>query len=174
MSKAPRTRSAARDTGNRSASSGAAWKRYVAGGALVLIVGGVAGAVTLGTDDAGPEIAVYKSPSCGCCAKWVDHLRDNGFTVTTHDVSDLREIKVRAGVPSALTACHTAIVEGYVVEGHVPADALRRFLRERPDAVGLAVAGMPMGTPGMEGPRKDPYNILTFDGQGRSTIFERR
>ena len=77
-------------------------------------------------------------------------------------------------MPSALTACHTAIVEGYVVEGHVPADALRRFLRERPDAVGLAVAGMPMGTPGMEGPRKDPYNILTFDGQGRSTIFERR
>ncbi len=123
-----------------------------------------------------PTITVYKSPTCGCCAKWVTHLRDHGFPVKAEDLEDLRPIKQRHGVPAALESCHTGVVEGYVVEGHVPADLVERMLRERPQIAGLAVPGMPIGSPGMEVPGRaaESYQILAFDKSGRSTVYARR
>lgn len=99
-----------------------------------------------------PSIIVTKDPSCGCCSGWAEHLRQAGFTVEVRDVPDVNRVKARLGVPADLAACHTAEVSGYVIEGHVPASALRRFLGEKPEARGLAVAGMPVGSPGMEVP----------------------
>ena len=113
-----------------------------------------------------PEIRVYKSPTCGCCEKWVEHLRAAGFAVQTSDVPDVTPIKLENGVTPELSACHTAFVGGYVVEGHVPASDIRRLLAERPAVAGLAVPGMPMGSPGMEGPRPVPYEVLSFGDQG--------
>ena len=119
------------------------------------------------------EITVYKSPTCGCCNQWIDHLQDNGFTVIKKDLRDTRSVKAAHDVTPRLASCHTAVVDGYVVEGHVPAGDIRRLLAERPAVKGLTVPGMPMGSPGMEGPRKDPYDVLTFDGQGNTTVFSR-
>lgn len=119
------------------------------------------------------EIPVYKSPTCGCCNKWIDHLEENGFRVTKKDLRDVTVFKADYGVTPRLASCHTAVVDGYVVEGHVPATDIRRLLAERPAVKGLTVPGMPMGSPGMEGPRKDPYDVLTFDGQGSTTVFSR-
>jgi hypothetical protein len=120
------------------------------------------------------EIEVYKSPTCGCCGKWVDHLRQNGFNVTVHDEQDMSKIKTARGVPGEVGSCHTAMVDGYVIEGHVPADAIKRLLKERPKVKGLAVPGMPIGSPGMEGPNPQSYEILTFDQKGKITVFEKR
>ena len=117
------------------------------------------------------EITVYKSPTCGCCSKWIDHLRDNGFKVKTTDLKDLRMIKSMSGVKPELASCHTALIDGYVIEGHVPADDIRRLLKERPEIAGLTAPGMPMGSPGMEGPRKDKYDVLTFQKDGRTAVF---
>ena len=113
-----------------------------------------------------PEVQVYKSPTCGCCEKWVEHLRAEGFTVRTNDVADVTPIKLENGVAPELSACHTAFVGGYVVEGHVPASDIRRLLAERPAVAGLAVPGMPVGSPGMEGPRPVPYEVLSFGARG--------
>jgi len=121
-----------------------------------------------------PVITVYKTPTCGCCKAWVEHLRAHGFQVETHDKMSLRSIKEEYGVPRELESCHTAVVDGYVVEGHVPADLIERMLKERPQIAGLTVPGMPMGSPGMEGPRKDPYDVLTFDREGKTTVYDRR
>ncbi len=122
-----------------------------------------------------PEVTVYKSPTCGCCSKWVDHMRASGFAVKTVDVEDVSAVKRTHGVPPRVGSCHTALVDGYVVEGHVPADAVARLLRERPDVAGLAVPGMPIGSPGMEvGDRRDPYSIFSFDKTGRFVVYERR
>jgi hypothetical protein len=121
-----------------------------------------------------PHITVYKSPTCGCCQDWVEHIEEHGFTVTVHDTSTLTEVKARRNVPQALQSCHTAEVGGYVVEGHVPADLVQRLLKERPAVVGLAVPGMPMGSPGMEGPRKDPYDVVTFDRRGQTAVYAKR
>jgi hypothetical protein len=106
----------------------------------------------------------------------VGHLRENGFTVKGEDVSNLDPVKARHGVPRSLQACHTAVVEGYVVEGHVPADTIVRLLKERPPVAGVAVPGMPIGSPGMEHPGQPPerYRIFTFDKSGRTTVFENR
>jgi hypothetical protein len=112
------------------------------------------------------EMQVYKSPTCGCCDKWVDHLRAEGFRVQTHDVPDVSPIKSENGIPAALAACHTAFIGGYVVEGHVPASDIRRMLAERPAITGLAVPGMPIGSPGMEGPNPQPYQVMSFGAQG--------
>ncbi|HXE81357.1 MAG TPA: DUF411 domain-containing protein [Vicinamibacterales bacterium] len=121
------------------------------------------------------KITVYKTPTCGCCAKWVEHMKANGFVPTVHDLPELGAIKAKHGIPAPLQSCHTAIVDGYVVEGHVPADVVRRMLKERPQAAGIAVPGMPMGSPGMEqGGRKDPYEVLTFDTSGKTTVFAKR
>jgi hypothetical protein len=106
----------------------------------------------------------------------VGHLRSNGFTVTERNETDLAPVKRRHGVPAALESCHTALVEGYVIEGHVPADLIDRLLRERPKVAGLAVPGMPAGSPGMESPGQKPerYKVLTFDAGGRTTVFATR
>ncbi len=112
------------------------------------------------------EVHVYKSPTCGCCEKWIDHLRGNGFKVRATDVPDVTPIKQENGIPLELSACHTAFVGGYVVEGHVPAADVRKLLAERPDVEGLAVPGMPIGSPGMEGPNPETYQVLSFGSQG--------
>lgn len=119
-------------------------------------------------------ITVYKNPSCGCCGNWIDHLRDNGFSGATRNVKDLSPIRSEHGVTPELAACHTAIVDGYVVEGHVPADVIQRLLAERPSVVGIAVPGMPPGSPGMEVGYSQPYNVVTFDENGNTEVYERR
>jgi hypothetical protein len=120
-------------------------------------------------------ITVYKSASCGCCAKWVDHLRANGFAPTVHDEADMDAIKNEMGVPKGVRSCHTALVDRYLVEGHVPAADLRRLLKERPAVAGLAVPGMPKGTPGMAmpGDTPEPYEVLAFTRDGKTTTYAR-
>ena len=119
---------------------------------------------------AGPAVIVTKDPNCGCCSGWVEHLRGAGFTVEIRDTADLNRVKARLGVPSDLSACHTAEVSGYVIEGHVPAAAVRRLLDEKPKAKGLAVAGMPVGSPGMEVPEgtTEEYEVILFGPQRRT------
>jgi hypothetical protein len=119
-------------------------------------------------------VAVYKSATCGCCAKWNDHMRTNGFTVNSTDLPDVAAVKDKHGIPAPLRSCHTAVVGGYVVEGHVPADVVKKLLRERPDVVGIAVPGMPSGSPGMEGSRVDSYNIVAFDKNGGTKVYASR
>lgn len=121
-----------------------------------------------------PLVEVYKSPTCGCCTEWVEHLRANGFPVRViENDAELDQAKRRLGVPPNVTACHTAEVDGYVVEGHVPAEAILRLLKEHPEgARGLAVPGMPMGSPGMEGSRQDPYDVLLLEDSGATKVFE--
>jgi len=118
------------------------------------------------------EMHVYKTPTCGCCTAWVDHMEAAGFTVTFTDLPDLGEVKARYGIGNSLASCHTAIIEGYVVEGHVPAATVRRLLEERPRVAGIAVPGMPIGSPGMEGPNARPYDVLAFDGRGGTLHYE--
>jgi hypothetical protein len=119
---------------------------------------------------------VYKTATCGCCARWNDHLRANGFEVKSTDVeyAALDALKDKHGVPAKMRSCHMALVGDYVVEGHVPADVIRKLLQEQPKVRGIAVPGMPMGSPGMEGFRKDAYDVLTFDAEGKSTVFASR
>lgn len=117
------------------------------------------------------EVVVYKSPTCGCCKKWVKHLQDNGFKVKAVDVKNVVPYKIKHGVTQPLASCHTALVDGYTIEGHVPAADIKRLLKEKPNIKGLAVPGMPMGTPGMEGHRKDPYDVVTFDAKGNTGVY---
>lgn len=119
------------------------------------------------------QVTVYHNPSCGCCGKWVEHLEANGFSVTTVPQENLEPVKRRLGIPPELGSCHTALVEGYAVEGHVPAQSLRRLLKEKPSIVGLAVPGMPQGSPGMESPTPERYNVIAFDEARRSKVFDR-
>ena len=123
------------------------------------------------TAAAAPTLVVYKTPTCGCCKGWVKAMESAGFTVEVHDLPDLGPTKSAAGVPVELQACHTSRIGGYVVEGHVPAEDIRRLLAERPDVAGIATPGMPVGSPGMEGPYKDRYDVLTFGTDGRTTVF---
>jgi hypothetical protein len=118
-------------------------------------------------------IEVYKSESCGCCAKWIEHLRAHGFEVRARDVAEPSLYRAKFGVPERLGSCHTATVAGYALEGHVPAREIKRLLAERPKAQGLAVPGMPLGSPGMEGPRNDPYEVLLFRKDGRTSTYAR-
>ena len=120
------------------------------------------------------DVVVYKSPTCGCCKNWISHLQENGFTVEVHNRRNMNPIKTELGVPRHLQSCHTATVGGYVLEGHVPADDIARLLKEKPAIKGLAVPGMPMGSPGMEGPRKDAYDVVSFRENGRTTVFASR
>ena len=121
---------------------------------------------------AAQSIHVYKSPTCGCCGDWVDHLEDNGFTVDVTDTQLMNQIKVDAGLTPQLASCHTAFIGDYVIEGHVPAADIRRLVAEQPVARGLAVPGMPIGSPGMEiGDRKDPYQVLLFNESGQTRVF---
>lgn len=116
-------------------------------------------------------VTVFKSPSCGCCSKWVEYMRSHGFTVSIRDMGNLEPIKKMAGVPDGLQACHTATMGGYVVEGHVPVEAIRRLLRERPKTHGIAVPGMPAGSPGMESPEPERYSVISFDKNGKTDEF---
>lgn len=118
-----------------------------------------------------PVITVYKDPSCGCCKNWVEHLLKHGYRVNAKDTTDMAAIKRALGVPDAITACHTAVVNGYLIEGHVPAADIDRLLAQKPRISGLAVPGMPAGSPGMEGPRAQRYQVLTFDKSGKTTVF---
>ncbi len=120
------------------------------------------------------DIVVYKSQACGCCGKWVDHLKANGFRVGVRERNNLQPIKDKLGVPHRPRSCHTAEIGGYVIEGHVPADVIARLLKERPPIKGLAVPGMPMGSPGMEGPRRDAYDILAFREAGPAMVYASR
>jgi hypothetical protein len=124
--------------------------------------------------NAADTVVVYKTPTCGCCNAWVDHVKEHGFTVVTHDLNDLSQIKQQLGVPAGRISCHTATVRGYTVEGHVPADLIQRMLAEQPRFRGLTVPGMPMGSPGMEGPFKQDYEVLSFDAAGNVSVYAKR
>lgn len=118
-------------------------------------------------------VEVYKSAACGCCTDWIKHLQQNGFTVSAHDVGDASAYRAKFGVPDQLGSCHTATVGGYAIEGHVPAREIRRLLLEKPKAKGLAVPAMPMGSPGMEGPRSDAYEVLLFQANGKYALYQK-
>lgn len=118
-----------------------------------------------------PHITVYKSPTCGCCNKWIKHLQQNGFEVEAHNSKDMPKIKREMGVPPQYQSCHTAVINGYYIEGHVPAKDIKQLLAEKPNAAGLAVPGMPMGSPGMEGHRKDPYSVLIIQKDNSQGVY---
>lgn len=118
-----------------------------------------------------PVLEVYKSASCGCCTEWVKHLQKNGIATKVKNVEDTSDYRAKFGMPQALGSCHTATVNGYVIEGHVPAREIKRLLAEKPKALGLAVPSMPMGSPGMEGPRSDPYDVLLVQANGRYSTY---
>ena len=123
-----------------------------------------------------PQMTVYKSATCGCCSKWVEHMQANGFDVKAINVDDIDKVKRERGVPADAASCHTAIVNGYIVEGHVPADAVLKVLKEKPAIAGIAVPGMPMGSPGMEVPggQKEAFNIVAFDKAGKTSVYQKR
>ena len=137
---------------------------FVAALAAPIAAAPVAGAASL------PKLTVAKDPSCGCCAAWAEHVRAAGFPVETVETSELSRVKARHGVPANLAACHTAEVDGYVIEGHVPAGAIKRLLAERPRVKGLAVPGMPVGSPGMEvaGAEPESYDVIAFGPNGQT------
>jgi hypothetical protein len=117
-----------------------------------------------------PAMTVFRDPTCGCCHKWVEHLEADGFAVTVHDAPSMKAVKARLGVPAELASCHTGEIGGYVIEGHVPAVAIRRLLAEKPEGRGLAVPGMPIGSPGMEGGEPEDYDVMLF-GAGAPRAF---
>ena len=121
-----------------------------------------------------PSVTVFKDPNCGCCKSWIEHLRKHAFKVTARDTSDINGPKRTARVPEQLYSCHTAFVGGYVIEGHVPAEDIQRLLKEKPKIAGIAAAGMPIGSPGMEmGSRKDHYDVVAFNRDGTTHLFAR-
>lgn len=148
------------------------WLRMTAGG---LTLGGMSASELFALASA-KEATVYKTPSCGCCKKWVEHLEKSGYKVTAHDVADVGPYKKRYGVPDSLGSCHTAIVtSGYIVEGHVPADVIDKLVAQAPkDIIGLAVPGMPAGSPGMEVGAKEKYDVIAFDKAGKTKVFAQR
>lgn len=130
--------------------------------ALAIVAGMASSAASSALAGARPVISVSKDPNCGCCNGWVEHLRRNGYAVRVNDATDMPAIKARLGVPPQLASCHTAEIAGYVIEGHVPADAITRLIAEKPTASGLAVPGMPAGAPGMEGSAPEVYEVILF------------
>lgn len=141
-----------------------------AGSALILVTGPELACATGDT-----RMVVYKSPTCGCCKNWVEHVQAKGFATEVHDLENVGPIKQKHGVPADLVSCHTALVATYVIEGHVPADLIQKLLQDKPAIAGLAVPGMPLGSPGMEmGSRKDRYDIIAFDRQGKTSVYASR
>ncbi|MCK5121275.1 MAG: DUF411 domain-containing protein [Methylococcales bacterium] len=140
---------------------------------LLMISGLLSLNVSVNAEEIKPlEIEVYRSPSCGCCSKWLAHLKENQFVVTDHVIEDVQQIKDKYGVPKNMSSCHTALVNGYVIEGHVPAADIKKLLKIKPAVIGISVPGMPMGTPGMEmGGRKDPYKVVSFDKDKKYQVF---
>jgi hypothetical protein len=123
---------------------------------------------------AGPQITMYKDPNCGCCGKWGEAARAAGFKVAVVDSPDIYAVKAKLGVPEDLVSCHTSLVGGYVVEGHVPLDAVKRLLREKPKLKGIAVPGMPLGSPGMEVPggARQAFQVIGYDAAGKTSVFQ--
>lgn len=120
------------------------------------------------------DMVVYKDPNCGCCKEWVKHMQKAGFVLTVHDTADMDAVKANLGVPKSLASCHTGRIGRYSIEGHVPADVIAKLLTEQPVARGLAVPGMPQGSPGMETGRKDPYDVILFDAAGKTRVYASR
>ena len=148
-------------------------------GALgAVLIAAIASAVWLGQPTeaiADADIVVYKTPSCGCCVKWVDHLRENGLTVDVKNVNNTRSTQRKYGVPAQLGSCHTAVVGNYWVEGHVPADLVKILMTEKPtDIEGISVPGMPMGSPGMEGPNPQTYDVVAYQSDGETRVYATR
>ena len=122
---------------------------------------------------AAPAASVFKLSECGCCDLWAEHMRRNGFAVSVLAVPNLTPVRAKYGIPNIFGTCHTTLVEGYAIEGHVPAADIKRLLRSKPRIAGLAVPGMPAGSPGMQGPRSDPYEVLAFDRNGATQVYAR-
>lgn len=123
----------------------------------------------------GQHITVYKSPTCGCCEAWIEHLQRAGFQVNVRDTPDVGMVNANFGIPDKVSSCHTAFVGGYAVVGHVPADLIEKLLKERPKVAGIAVPGMPVGSPGMEqGGQKDPYDVVLFTADGKTSVYAHR
>ena len=139
--------------------------------ALPLVLAGLA---SWGQRSADNEITVYKVATCGCCSKWVDHLKENGFQVTVHEVENTTEYSRQHGVPDSARSCHMGVVGGYAIEGHVPAAEIQRLLKERPKAKGLAVPGMPIGSPGMDFPGGPPgrYSVVMIGEDGKTSVYQ--
>lgn len=143
-----------------------------AGGAIWYIISNYYEQQESAQNVGGNHVVMYKNPGCQCCTKWATHLEQAGFTVTEKPTGELPAVKADYGVPYNLGGCHTALVDGYVVEGHVPVKEVKRLLKERPDAVGLAVPGMPIGSPGMEqGDRTEPYDVVLFDEEDNRDTY---
>ena len=144
-------------------------RRLLAAGLAAVLVPAGAPSVVAAAET--PPVVVWKSPTCGCCAKWVEHMEANGFKVAVRDQGNTAARK-QAGIPQTLGSCHTALVGGYAIEGHVPAADVRRLLKEKPDAIGLAVPGMPIGSPGMEqGNQRDRYDVLLVARNGKTSVY---
>jgi hypothetical protein len=127
---------------------------------------------SVGHGQTGTAVTMYKQVGCGCCSIWAEHLRKAGYKVSSMEMPDLDRVKTAYAVPRPLQTCHTALIDGYVVEGHVPLDAIQKLLKERPKIAGIGVAGMPVGSPGMEvGSRKDAYDVVAFDRDGKTSVF---
>ncbi len=139
-------------------------------GAFVLGIA-VSPAVALAASAVTNVLAVYHDPACGCCVNWISYMRAQGYAVTVHETQSMAAVKARLGVPPIAASCHTATIDGYVIEGHVPVDDIRRLLAERPDARGLAAPGMPMGSPGMEMGTPERYEVLLIGKDGSSRVF---
>lgn len=140
--------------------------------ALVLALNFLSVTMAFANDATVKDIVVYKNPECGCCTKWVKYLQDKNYNVTVEETRDIWALKERLGVPQKLAACHTAVIDGYIVEGHITHRDIKRLLLFRPDIKGIAVPGMPIGTPGMErGDTVESYNVLSFDEHGKTEVF---
>lgn len=151
------------------------WLRYTLSGAAASLVVGALPADLLAAGSKPGELVIYKSPTCGCCHLWMKHMEQAGFTFTVHDINDVTAIKNSLGVPTKLQSCHTAIYGKYLLEGHVPADLVKKLAAEKPALLGLAVPGMPAGSPGMEmGGSKDPYDVVAFDRKGKTWTYAKR
>lgn len=140
-------------------------------GAILTILLGILGSTATAIAGDLPTMTVWKSPWCGCCGKWVEHVRAAGFTVIVKEVKNLTPVKRMAGIPDHLQSCHTAKVGEYVIEGHVPASDIKRLLETTPKARGLVVPGMPSGSPGMENGTRDPYDVHLLKGNGKTEVF---
>jgi len=149
-------------------------KVVITGSIATLILAGVGYFLYLQSEPvSASEMTVYKSPTCGCCSAWIHHLEVNGFQVNAIDMQDVTPRKIQLGITPQTASCHTGVIDGYVIEGHVPAADIRRLLEEKPENIrGIAVPGMPIGSPGMEmGDRKDAYDVLAIDKDGNTSVF---
>jgi hypothetical protein len=136
----------------------------------VALVGALS--VHLAASAAEPVVEVFKSEYCGCCGEWVKHMESNGFKVNVKNVANPSDYREKFGIPQEFASCHTGLVQGYALEGHVPAAEIKRLLAEKPKATGLALPSMPMGAPGMNGPRNDPFDVMLVNADGRTSVYK--